>query len=119
MCFEAMRMREVAKYIGKDEVLIIDLRDKKDYMKGHIPGAINFLYDESDDIQEWCVKAKQMMDLYEERRNIKIKQVLLYCERGNSSILVARYLNKEYGKIFNLYGGYCSYRGPVERKCIN
>lgn len=118
MCFEAVRMREVAKYIGKEKVLIIDLRDKEDYIKGHVPGAANFPYDETEDIQAWCCKVKQMIYLYEKRKRIRAEQVLIYCERGNISLLVARDLNKACGNISNLYGGYLAYRGPVEKICI-
>lgn len=117
MCFEAIRMREVARYIGKEEVLIIDLREREDYMRGHVPGARNFPYDETEDIQEWCADIKQMVRLYEDRKKINVKKIFIYCERGNISLYLIRDMNKIFGNIYNLYGGYLAYRGPVEKIC--
>lgn len=112
-------MREVAKYIGKDDILIIDLRDRDDYLRGHVPGARNFPYDDTEDIREWCLKIKQMICLYEDRKNVRVKMILIYCCRGNISLSVARDLDKVCKFIYSLYGGYISYRGPVEKMYIN
>ena len=37
------------RYIGKPNVIIIDLRDKSEFDIGHIPGAVNIPYEELED----------------------------------------------------------------------
>lgn len=119
MCFDAVRMREVAKYIGREEILIVDLREKEDYVKGHVPGARSLPFDETEESDEWFIKFTEMVRLYETRINKNIAQIFVYCDRGNTSLLVVRDLNKKGIQVSSLYGGYIAYKGVVERKYID
>ena len=80
--------------------MIIDLRDKHDYDKGHIPTAVNIPYEELED-----------------RRKSLPRHFLLifYCDRGNVSLLAARDLMRDGYNIKSLYGGMRAYRGKLER----
>lgn len=100
MAFETIRTNDIDQYIGKPNVLIIDLRDPEEYDMGHIPGAINIPYDELDDY----------VDRF--RRN---QLLIFYCERGNISLLAARDLNKYGYNIKSLFGGLHAYRGKLEK----
>lgn len=70
--------------------LLIDLRSSDDYIRWHMKGAINKNY---DTIDEW---SKQL------DRSIP---VLVYCSRGNVSILAARFLSARGFRVGSLIGG--------------
>lgn len=99
MSFDTIKTNDIVKYIGMPDVLIIDLRDKEDYDKGHIPTAINIPYEDLD-------KQKS----YLQHSNL----LIFYCDRGNISLLAARDLMKDGYNIKSLYGGVHAYRGKLE-----
>jgi len=100
MSFETIKTNDILKYIGAINVMIIDLRDKHDYDKGHIPTAVNIPYEE-----------------LEENRSSLPRHFLLifYCDRGNVSLLAARDLMKDGYNIKSLYGGLRAYHGKLDR----
>lgn len=100
MSFDTIRMNDIGYYVIKQDTCIIDVRDPKDYAKGHVPTAINIPYEE-----------------LEKKRNTlsKDKKYILYCDHGNLSLLAARDMLKEGYHIKSAYGGICAYRGPLER----
>ena len=100
MPFETIRTNDIFKYIGKENVMIIDLRDREDYYKGHIPTAVNIPY---DDLEE--------NKYYLDRNNI----LIFYCDRGNVSLMAARDLMKDGYNMKSLYGGIRAFRGKLER----
>ena len=96
MSFETIKARDVINYIGRPNVLIIDLRSHEDYMKGHIPSAINIPYE----------------NLENERHKIKRNALLiLYCDRGHISLMAARDLMKYGYQIKNMHGGFQAFYG--------
>lgn len=100
MSFDTIRTNDIMKYIGRPNVLIIDLRNKEEYDVGHIPSAVNIPYEDLDD-----QKSKLP------RNNL----LIFYCDRGNISLLAARDLMKDGYNIKSLYGGLRAYRGKLER----
>ncbi|NLJ95909.1 MAG: rhodanese-like domain-containing protein [Clostridiales bacterium] len=99
MSFDTIRTNEITKYIGRPNVLIIDLRDRMDYLKGHIPSAVNIPYDK----------------LEEEKKYINRNNLLIfYCDRGHISLMAARDLMKHGYNIKSLYGGIKAYKGRLE-----
>lgn len=99
MTFETIRAKDVIFYIRRADTQIIDIREPSDYRQGHIPTAINIPYDDFENGQ----------------RNIaRDKLLILYCERGNLSLLLARDLSNEGYMVKNIYGGLNAYRGPLE-----
>lgn len=100
MSFETIRTNDIEKYIGKPNVLIIDLRDRYEFDEGHIPSAINIPY----------------IELEQYKNTFAMNYLLiLYCERGNISLLAARDLMKYGYNIKSLYGGLRAYRGRLEK----
>lgn len=100
MSFETIRTNDITNYIGKRNVIIIDLRDEEEYRAGHIPTAVNIPYEDLEN---------QKCNLY--RNNL----LIFYCDRGHISLLAARDLIKDGYNIKSLYGGIRAYRGRLER----
>lgn len=98
MSFETIKAKDLINYIGRSDVLIIDLRDNEDYRKGHIPSAINIPYE----------------DLEKQRYKLnKNTLLILYCDRGHISLLAARDLIKYGYQIKSMYGGIKAYSGRL------
>lgn len=98
MDFNTIPAKQLNDYIGKYNTVIIDLREEEEYMKGHIPTAVNIPY--------------ERLEHYGNKLN-KYNEIILYCDRGSSSLLAARSLSKLGYKVINIYGGFHSYRGRV------
>lgn len=90
MAFETISPNEMIQYMGKRGTLIIDLRDEDVFQKEHILGAINIPYE---------ILEQRIREL------TGYKNIILYCERGNISLLAARQLEKEGLDVKTLYGG--------------
>lgn len=87
------------KMIGVDEldelrmrkdVLLVDLRNQDAYCKYHIKGAKNYPYEE---LEQW------------EKELLRYRKILLYCERGSESLMVARRMNRRTNEVYTLVGG--------------
>lgn len=89
--FEIVYAADVEKFLSEHRAILIDIRDREEYRKGHWPGAVNEPYDEM------------------ERELIRIPQnryLLLYCEHGGGSMQMARRLGKEGYQVATVVGGY-------------
>ncbi len=100
MSFETIRTNDINQYTGKTNVLIIDLRDREEFVAGHIPTAVNIPYEELEE---------RKMDLK------RYSLLIFYCDRGNISLLAARDLMKDGYNIKSLYGGLRAYHGKLDR----
>ena len=99
MNFETINAKKVEEYARNNNGIIIDVRNPDNYIKGHIPKAINIPYNMFEE-----VKSKLPKD----------KILILYCERGSLSLILCRDLCKEGFNVKNVYGGISSYRGEIE-----
>lgn len=99
MSFETIRTNDIQNYIGKRNVIIIDLRDEEEYRAGHIPSAVNIPYEELDEHKGSL------------QRNFLL---IFYCDRGHISLMAARDLIKDGYNIKSLYGGIRAYRGRLD-----
>lgn len=99
MSFETIKANDIIKYIGKRDVVIIDLRDREEYMAGHIPTAVNIPYED-----------------LEANKNRLLHRCLLifYCDRGHVSLLAARDMVRDGYNVRSLHGGFHAYRGNIE-----
>ena len=98
MNFETISAKDIVNYIGKKNVKIIDLRESFEYREGHIPTAINIPYCDFEDNMN-------QMSFNDE--------LILYCDRGNLSLLLARDWSKEGYQMKTIYGGMRAYRGKI------
>lgn len=86
---------DIDKYVENPDVLIIDLRTPQEYMERHIKNAVNIPYEK---LQGVCMFP---MDMY----------LLLYCERGATSLAAAKELADKGYKVMTVVGGIHAYRG--------
>ncbi len=100
MSFDTIGANDMTNYIGKRNVVIIDLRDREEYIAGHIPTAVNIPYEELEE---------QKVGL------MRYHLLILYCDRGHISLMAARDLIQDGYNIKSLYGGIRAYRGKLER----
>ncbi|HIS81605.1 MAG TPA: rhodanese-like domain-containing protein [Candidatus Scatomonas merdavium] len=82
-------------YAGRPDVAIIDLRTEQEYAAGHIRGARNIPYEEAEG------------RIHLPRQKI----LLLYCERGSSSLALGRRLAEKGYQVKSVIGGIHAYRG--------
>lgn len=95
LTIDTISARELDFYIGRQDAIIIDLRDAEEYGKSHLKTAVNIPYKE---IQK-C------------RRFSKKKLLVLYCSRGSSSLFAARELMKMGYQVKSVVGGIRCYKG--------
>lgn len=101
MDFNTVPAKQLGDYIGQYNTIIIDLRDKDEYEAGHVPTAVNIPYESLD-------KYKYKLSDFNE--------IILYCDRGSSSLLASRALSKLGYKVVNIYGGFHAYRGDISKE---
>lgn len=87
------------QYLRQSDVLLIDLREHSDYEKEHIPGAIWADWETLEDNIDTLLKDSDK----------PIHWIILYCDRGNISLLTARDLARHGYPVMSLGGGYKRY----------
>lgn len=85
---ESISIEELKKYTNYK---LIDIREKEDYMKGHLPGAVNIRL---EDILAFPNKYLSKNLTY-----------VIYCDEGKSSMRLVQVLKKNYD-VISLKGGY-------------
>lgn len=90
--------REIPKYMRMNGTVLIDMRDTVDFLEGHIKGAIN-IPNESLPFQYNYLKG--------------FDRVLLYCDRGNASLIAAKEMMKEGIVVYAVCGGIHAYEGAL------
>lgn len=85
---------ELDKYAGLENVIIVDVRDAIAFKYRHFKGAINVPVREIE---------KTVFD--------KSKEIILYCERGASSLRAAAVLAQKGYNVKSVVGGINAYRG--------
>ena len=82
-------------YVNHKKAFIIDLRSDNEYRRGHIRGAVSVPYEDG-------------LFTY---RPPKGMEIVLYCERGSVSLIVARDLAKQGYRVRSVIGGLHAYQG--------
>lgn len=90
MDFYTIHPREISDVLKQSGAVIIDVREKEEFLEYHYHNAINCPYDE---MEHWICRLK---------RN---RTLILYCEYGSTSLLAARRLAKEGYKVYTVIGG--------------
>ena len=96
MLFKIISPEDLNKYTTQDNALLIDLRDKDDYEKGHIPGAIWADWESLDHNID-----KILADTFH-----VIEWIIVYCDHGNISMIAARDLARLGYPMISRGGGY-------------
>jgi len=97
----------VAQLSTKQAPLILDVRSKREYDEGHIPGAIN-------------IEFRKLKDNIEMIASFKDAPVVVYCERGIRAGIAERTLQNEgFQTILHLEGDMVAWRKnslPIVKK---
>lgn len=80
----------------EQDLLIFDLREQEDYKKEHVPGAV---------WADW-EKLEQNLSSYIRKRGRNPQWIVLYCDRGNTSLLIARDLARRGYPVMSVNGGF-------------
>ena len=83
--------KDIERLRIEKRAIVVDVRSREEYRKGHWEGAINYPEDEVVDYTR--VLGKKRM-------------VILYCQRGGSSMQLARNLGKRGYLVGSVVGGY-------------
>ena len=98
MGFNTIPARNIENYSDRSKYMLIDVRSPDEYMEGHIPHALNVPYEEFDG--------------YMPRLSRKLTYVL-YCDRGATSLILARKMFRAGYDVLSVIGGMNAYRGPL------
>lgn len=92
---ETISAKMLDYYVDRRDSLVIDLRSRETYAKSHVRGAVNIPYGEINEHTEFPEN----------------KTLVLYCDRGGASLLLARQLAKKGHQTRSVIGGFEAYRG--------
>ena len=98
MAFQLISAREAQKLMKFSDYVVIDMRNHRDYRKGHMQGALNLPY--------------EFLDHYIEKLP-KSRRYILYCSHGGASMLAGRRMSKQGLDVLSISGGILSYRGRL------
>ena len=100
MRFHNINIRNILYEAMNNGGIIVDVRSREEFTKGHIPMAINLPL---EDIQNGIINLP------------KTRPLLVYCENGGASTMAARILAREGYMVINTIGGISAYRGAITR----
>ena len=92
---ETISAKMLDYYVDRRDALIIDLREREAYAHSNVKGAVNMPYAEIDEHTTFP----------------NGKTLVLYCDRGGASLLLARQLAKLGYRTRSVIGGFEAYRG--------
>lgn len=92
---ETISAKMLDYYVDRRDTLIIDLRDREEFARSHVKGAVNIPYSEIDEHTRFPLE----------------KTLVLYCDRGGASLLLARQLARKGYRTKSVIGGFEAYRG--------
>lgn len=95
MEFETISPREIDSYLFRDGYVVIDLREPREFRKLHLKGAI-------------CIPYEKLNERVHFLRN---QNLILYCERGGTSLMAARELSEMGYQVKTMIGGIQAYQG--------
>ena len=98
MAFQLISAREAESLMDRWEYVVIDLRNDRDYRKGHMQVALNLPY--------------EFLDHYIEKLP-KNRRYILYCSHGGASMLAGRRMSEQGLDVLSISGGILSYRGRL------
>lgn len=91
---ETISARMLDYYVGRNDALIIDLREEK-HMPKSCAGAVNIPY-----------------ETLENRKDLPMNKILVfYCDRGGASMAAAREFVRRGYRTRSVIGGFTAYRG--------
>lgn len=90
MSFEVIHPGKLKEYLNRKDVILVDVRDRDEYLACHLEGAVNIPYEELSERSKWL---------------IRYPTIIFYCERGNISLMAARDLKDWENHVITVSGG--------------
>jgi len=100
MQFKIISCEMLEHYLERNDILLIDLREKEDFEKEHIPKAI---------WADWESLEKEIPSLLASL-SFQPAWIILYCDHGNTSLLTARDLARNGYPVISLNGGFAYWK---------
>ena len=100
MQFQIISCKTLDTLLKKSNYLLIDLREKQDYEISHIPNAIWYNWE----------KLEKEIDTLLNQLTYFPQWIILYCDHGNTSLLIARDLSRNGYPVMSLYCGYTAWQ---------
>ena len=95
--FQTISMKQLEEILNRGgDFVLLDVRDREEYGRGHLEGAVNLPLSEIEQADEMFSRDQK---------------IIVYCAHGSNSILAARELSKLGFHAVNTYGGRSYYRG--------
>lgn len=96
MQFRIISCEILEQYLQRDDILLLDLREKSSYDQEHIANAIWVDWEKIEENISKLLSALNYIPAW----------IILYCEHGNTSLLIARDLARNGYPVISLNGGY-------------
>lgn len=97
---ETINIRNIIEESMLRNAIIVDVRDREDFLKGHIPMAVGIPL---ENIEEGKFKLP------------KNKDIITYCYRGSRSMMATRILTRKSYRAINAVGGIKNYNGSLSK----
>ncbi len=95
--FQTISMRQLEEVLNRGgDFVLLDVRDREEYGRGHLEGAVNLPFSEIE-------RADEIFS--------RDQEIIVYCAHGSNSLLAARELSRMGFRVINTYGGLSYYRG--------
>lgn len=91
MNFDIVYPRNLDQYLASENGILLDVRPREEYMKGHWCGAKNFPY---EDVDRW------------EKMLPGKRRLVFYCSHGGGSMQLARRFGMQGYRTATVIGGY-------------
>ena len=99
---EARQMVERHAAGTSSDLLVVDVRNQKEFLQSHVPGAKHIPFE-------------HLETRFEEEVPKETKKILVYCSLGERSRLACDYLSREgYTTLVNMRDGFQKWTGPVQ-----
>lgn len=90
MAYYMIHPREMDAILRSKHAMVIDVREREEFLEYHYENARNLPYDQIDN---WI------------RRLPKNRAVIVYCDYGSTSLMAARSLSREGYEVYTVVGG--------------
>lgn len=101
MRFHNINIRHIMPEALKNGGIIVDVREREEFVKGHIPMAVNLPL---DDIRQGIISLPRG------------KILIVYCETGGRSTMAASILSGKGYRVINTVGGLKEYKGALTKE---
>lgn len=90
---QGVTAREAIRLLNKDEAIVLDIRDRKDFAAGHITGSVH-------------IPMTNLDKRIDELKKHESKTIIVVCKMGNTAAAAVAKLNKAgYAQAVKLKGG--------------